>query len=1468
MKKLLLPSQFIRFWVLFFSLLFSLDLFSQADLEAHAIQSPTSPQCFSSLQPIVVEIKNQGPDSLDFSLSSAMIKLQISGAQTHNYDTSLTAGILSPGEIRSIVLRNSADFTTSGAYELVLISTISGDTNPGNDTLNSTIISTPLVSTPAGESFDSFVSDGNFAGNGTGLANGFFNEPAGPTHAFNWSVGTGMTGSASTGPAGDRGAGNGSYMYVESSFGSGGDTALLISPCLDLTSTANPGLRFFFHMFGRGIGRLEVDVITKNSQTNIYAIDGQQQASSADPWLGETLDLAAFASDTIQVIFRAIRGNTSTGDIALDEVEIVDLPRIDLGLVSIHIPQSIPCVGAYEIEIELKNEGLDPLDFAISPVNVFGELRGMNPTAFSTQLNTGVLVPGISQTFRLTDSILFVNSGTDTLLMRVNVPGDGNSLNDSLEKEIITLPLLSAPFYEHFDDFTEEGSAVGSGTGIKEDWASLPNGPTNRFNWSVRNGPTGSSQTGPIADAGIGGMGNYLYTEASLGFSGDTAILISPCIDLSSLSFPQLSFAYHMFGSSTGRLEVFILYKGIRTSIFSRSGTQQNSSFDPFEVFRTDLYSFAGDTIQLLFKGIKGNGTAGDMAIDEIRIEERLDQDLAVYAVLSPDLRLCSDSSTSLQVQLENVGRSDLDFGINPANIQVELSGANTGMYAIPLLSDILPADSNMTVVVSPVANFAQIGSTYLTVTLSLMGQSSQPNDTLNYWVEVIPVYEAPFVETFASFIPDSNDLGAGTGLVNGWTQNQESSATTFNWSIKKGPTGSSLTGPDVDHTLGTADGIYLYTESSHPGEKAELLSPCIDISTFSHPALRFWYHMYGVEMGSLEVYVVAGENEWLLTSISGQQQSSGASPWLEGLFLLPSGIGDTVQIKFVGSQADISGSFSSDMALDDVELLEVPTTDLALVAISPRDTLCADAALPLSLNLKNLGINTIDFSQDSGTLDLSIRGADSLHLDTTIRIGSLAFQEEIDLAFLLDLSAVGTYQITGSIREFIGDANQENDTLRTSIHTFAPINTFPYAEDFEMGSGEWQAGGTNSSWELGQPVGPVIDTAASGQHAWVTNLVGFYASEENSWVESPCFDLRDQEGAWIFLDIWYESESGWDGAVLQSSLDLGASWQNVGIFGSLNNWFNDTSISAMPGGQRTGWSGSGPKGSGEWLQAAYALDTSITGRSGVQFRIAFASDRSVETEGFAFDNVRIEVPEFSVDLGENDTLCVGAVLDAGPGQSYLWSTGDTTRTLSFDSLDTSIVDSLVSVQVRDELGIFGSDSVRISVANGAPVADFEFEIQGGDVEFQNTSRGDFLSYRWDFGDGTHSQAPDTSHFYGVNGDYVVTLLVQNVCGEDSRQDTVRMTTTDISEQIASTSKLYPNPTTGNLVFQWRGTEVSEARLRVFSLYGAEIWQEETDRLRKGYKKIIDLPEQIAPGIYFLKIETERGIAFLKFERK
>ncbi|AUC78629.1 hypothetical protein CW736_04120 [Nonlabens sp. MB-3u-79] len=169
----------------------------------------------------------------------------------------------------------------------------------------------------------------------------------------------------------------------------------------------------------------------------------------------------------------------------------------------------------------------------------------------------------------------------------------------------------------------------------------------------------------------------------------------------------------------------------------------------------------------------------------------------------------------------------------------------------------------------------------------------------------------AAYTEDFELFTTStsafaSGNCWAGTGGSYYW----ESAPGTDN--------GSSGTGPDPSITTGN----YFYTEASGGaiGDTTDLVSPLVDLTALTAPALSFNYHMFGNEIGTLDVLVNGTTNVW---SLSGQQQTSDTAPWGIAVVDLAAYVGQTISITF---RATSAGTFEGDLAIDNVVFDEAPS--------------------------------------------------------------------------------------------------------------------------------------------------------------------------------------------------------------------------------------------------------------------------------------------------------------------------------------------------------------------------------------------------------------------------------------------------------------------------------------------------------------------------------------------------------------
>ncbi|XP_067319250.1 MAM domain-containing glycosylphosphatidylinositol anchor protein 2 isoform X3 [Anolis sagrei] len=133
-----------------------------------------------------------------------------------------------------------------------------------------------------------------------------------------------------TGPSADRtGSKDGFFMYIEaSSPRKEGDRARLISPIFSIppknpygaTNTAYC-FSFYYNMYGQHIGTLNVYLRLK-SQTTLESPFWSSSGNKGQGWLQARVNI--HPNTSFQVIFEGIRGRGIEGDIAVDDISIVE----------------------------------------------------------------------------------------------------------------------------------------------------------------------------------------------------------------------------------------------------------------------------------------------------------------------------------------------------------------------------------------------------------------------------------------------------------------------------------------------------------------------------------------------------------------------------------------------------------------------------------------------------------------------------------------------------------------------------------------------------------------------------------------------------------------------------------------------------------------------------------------------------------------------------------------------------------------------------------------------------------------------------------------------------------------------------------------------------------------------------------------------------------------------------------------
>jgi hypothetical protein len=1290
---------------------------------------------------------------------------------------------IAAGATATYTFTATADLSLPGTYDIAANTNLVGDGIPENDTAFLSLGSAVIVPTIA-EDFNAYP-DGEV----------IFPDWTNNTDddQLQWEVNFGGTTSTATGPVDDA-TGGGGYIYTETSGSAAGDSAILVSECIDLGGLTAPILEFAYHLFGASIDYVRVEAVAGSGLATELLLLGESQFASADPWLSTTVDLSAFAGQVIQIRFTGKNkldpsGFTFNGDMSLDDIVIREVTGDDLGVTAVLAPELVGCglSAAENVEVEITNVGsADQTGF-----DVCYDLSG--PTgSFSGCENVGaLLVPAVGGigTYTFATALDFSLPGVYTLTTYTNLVGDGDNSNDT-SVLVLDIPAPEAlPVEDNFDGYAA-GTTVFS--------TPLANSALDDLDWQVNFGGTSSTATGPDDD--VSGGGGYVYTETSGSAIGDFAILESACIDLAGASNPTAGFSYHMFGGSIDSV-VFEIIDGSSTvtPLVILDKGQQFANSDPWLDTVVDLSAYIGQVVRLRWKGfvradpIDGVTTFnGDMSLDEIVIEDPLPDDAGVVAIDAPNSACDLSSSEAISVTIENFGTTDL----TAFDVSYQINGGLVVTENVGAL--LIPVGTTGSYTFATTADFSADGVYDVLAWTTVLGDANNANDSTLRAIENIAATAVfPYTENFDGFsnCGDASfacitDGSCAASVAGGWIQD---SGDDIDWSITNGlttPSGPG-TGPSAgDHTSGS--GSFLFTESSGCSDQlAILLSPCFDLAATTCPQVNFWYHLFGGDQGTLTLEINAGAGWDTLFSVSGDQGDA----WMEANVSLAAYAGLAAQFRLTGRTGT---GFLSDMAIDDFSITD-NGTDVAVASIDSPTSGCEVGLSDVIVTLENvacLAAPSFDvvLEVDGAVIATDTYPAGLAGLGTASHTFSVPF----------DFAAVAAYNIK-AYTALPGDGNTDNDTataLVTSVNPpvvntgFDPnycIGTATYFPTPIIPGGTWSGTGiidpatgefdpalvgggsttditytftptgTYSVSEI--PFAPETLTApvatALGDDDDVTVPIGFafeyfgnaysdinihsngyltFGSDLNFTVGTPLPTPAEPND--LIALVWDDLNPVDGGSISYETSGVAPNrkfivdFTNVPHFGSAGGvlvsvqaiLYEGSNIIDMQitdiqsdGGSRTQGI-ENIDGTEGYTSTAATNFTDFT-QSAIAYRYSPTPCGNSITETITVD------PEPALGIASDTTLCFGdtGVLDAGFGfDSYLWSTGDTTQTITVGTTGTynvSVVDPIgcsasgsIEVTVSDDINI-GGDKVNVDCI-GEATGSFNLVITGGTAPY------------------------------------------------------------------------------------------------------------------------------------------------------
>lgn len=339
-----------------------------------------------------------------------------------------------------------------------------------------------------------------------------------------------------------------------------------------------------------------------------------------------------------------------------------------------------------------------------------------------------------------------------------------------------------------------------------------------------------------------------------------------------------------------------------------------------------------------------------------------------------------------------------------------------------------------------------------------------------------------PYTESFET------DLGL-------WTN---ATGDDIDWTRDSGGTSSSSTGPSS-----AQDGtFYLYTEAStnvtppgSPNKTALLNSPCIDLATLSGISLEFGYHMYGSNMGSMEVLVSTddGANYTSLWTKSGDLGNS----WNQATIDLTAYAGSVIKLQFKGTTGS---SFRSDMAIDNISIKSsAPDTEAPSV--------------PTGLTTSSVTSTTIGLSWNASTDNIGVSGYE-VYQGTTLVTTATGTSYTVT-----GLTPNTSYTFSVKAKDAAGNTSSSSNTA--SATTSDTSITYCTSK------------GNNVSYEYIDYVelgGITNTTAANGGYGDFTNLIANIGTGTNTIVVSAGFANTAYREYWsIWID--YNQDGTFDAA-------------------------------------------------------------------------------------------------------------------------------------------------------------------------------------------------------------------------------------------------------------------------------------------------------------------------------------------------
>ncbi len=1160
-------------------------------------------------------------------------------------------------------------------------------------------------------------------------------------------------------------------------------------------------------------------------------------------WKNETFSLSAYYTSNVRFRFRyTTDGSTERAGWFIDDIKIYQLPANDMKMLSWDAPMSSIDYSSGNVVVSVYNNG------TAAQSNI--------PVAYSTDAGTTIIYDTITSTVNSGDTLQFTFSTPATFTSGLNDCGAVVSNGDAIPSNDSVFFDMTNYALPYINDFENEVANI------------APNG------WVVANDLGNASAYVKVYNSSYyAHTGNHILKLYNYNSTSGSLIGSLPYYGGTPLTDKWITFWHRGYSSD-------VLIVGVMTDATDSSTFVAVDTISPvdgsYHKYAVSFTNYSGTGKYVSFKHGLG-GTYHSLYIDDLTFETAPVG--AVYTV-TPDTNFTFGSVRYNYPDTLTQAFTITNNGIgNMIITQSVLGGANDTNF-VYMDTNTYPKTLAMFESLTFDVKFGGSSIGTRTATLSLTHDGVNADITLTGNVVDPIISNFPYVENF-----DDQAVDLGWSLQGG----------SYKWQFNNGQTGSSNTGPLGDLS---GSGYYIYTEASSGslGDVASIYTNPVDMSSLSGAKLNYWYHMYGATIDTFSVEIAQNGAWTVVDTINGQQQAAMSDPWLMhsvDLSAYAATLIDSVRFKAIRGS-----SYTGDISIDNIAFGSDPVLSLNDTSVCGSTPIVLDATIAgnYTYTWTDLATNTVVGNADTLSVtssgDYAVTVVDAGYFTATDTV-TVIFYSTPSASFTGLDSAYCTYDmastLVGTPSTGVFSGNGVTGTSFDPMAAGAGTHIVSYAVTDATTGCVGVAMDTTDVFAAAVPTVTPDLAICNGDSATLTvsasSVAGgvFFSEYIEGSSNNKAIEIYNATGATINLDEYSimtnYNGNPWSG---QYHFPAGATLAAGDVFVVANDAADslilavaDDSLHYNAGGYVVGFNGDDVRALFHKTSATDSAMIDIIGAydgvdPGKGWDVAGVSeatkDHSLIRKGSVMFGDTSWVAIAGTDSAssqylvypKNDFGFIGSHTIAGGSNTYLWSTGETTETITVNPTTTTTYTVVV-----DNGHCQATDSVVVTV-NAVPVVNL-----GNDTTIKWTAGSVTLdagnpnaTWLWNTGSTTQTETFDQNNLTNAAANTVYVTVTENNC---SASDTLVITVMDdvsINGALDNMDiNVYPNPTKGQFNMAINGFE-GNLDMTIVNLAGQTVYSEKIN-VTPSYVNKFDV-STLSTGVYYIKLTTENGIKVLK----